>query len=1147
VPISTLDKDKVSAFGTKGTHEIENVGVRKERMNGAAARAERSLKPMRFVSLHHHSTFSSLDGFQLPEVHARRAAELNMSAIAMTEHGNISSHVKLEKACRDEKDDHKRPNPAYGMKPIFGCELYTGRVGKDATQKKYHLTVIAKTQEGYRNLLRLVSESYSEGFYHEPTVSWDMLRKYRKGLVVLSGCQGSLLFCSVVGGKLIDEQDASYRRGLEVARAFKRVFGDNYFVEVQAFPELDKTRRANPILTKIARKLGIGLVATMDCHYTVPTEQEIQKVLHNVRPGERRTLEDMEREWGYTVPLCPPKTDRSLYSRLRKTGISKQAAYEAIVNTELIAQECNVVLPKLPDLCYPVPHGFKDSQEYWRHLLKEGWKFRGYHKMSMADVKRAKAMLKNEMETIEGKNFVDYLLVVRDGIVFAKDYRGSDFPTGIPVGPARGSAAASIACYLLRITEVNPVLFPELVFERFIDMSRADPPDIDTDFASEGRHLVRQFYVEKYGEECVNNIGTFTYYKSRLALDDVAKVHKIPKWEIEKVKELLVERSSGDLRASATIEDTIEQFEAAAEVAKEFPAIHQATQLEGNVKQFGVHAAGLVVSNGDIREVCAVYERVVNKQLYQVVSMDKYDAERQGLLKLDFLGLSTLDIIAECMRLIDLPLGDLYQIPLNDEKTAKGFMANDVVGIFQLEGRAARSVNGALRAESFKEVCDVGALCRPGPLHNGASNEYIDIKRGISKPELIHPALEDITRTTHYQIVYQEQILRIVRTIGNFDWTAASHIRRIISKKHGQAEFNREWERYWTGAKSLHIRTEYPPMDEETARKIWGWCITAGSYAFNVAHAISYGMLAWWMMWFKMHHTAAFYAASLSKRGDGTGIMGSGQKTASTSKINTGRHATIIRDAMRGLEGLRDPINVKPPHPQRSDITWTRTGKHVIRAGFAQIDGIGENKARDIVEYRKGAVKEAEGLWVTRHDPEEFQNWDDLIKIKGFGEKTVAKIKDWVTQDDPFGVTTLDTLIQDIKASIEDGELDLPYPTHNSQEVPYERGKDVQVVWVGMVLNRNLRDLFETNRARHGVELDPKDVRDPDLREWVIMGGYDGEEILSLRIDRFRYPRFRSLVWDIKLGEDIVVAKGVKPGNRTARVIDLSKLWVIKT
>lgn len=1125
--------DDVAAFGTKGLHTIEHAGFKKEKRNGAAARAERSLKPMRFVSLHHHSTYSFLDGFQLPDAHARRIAELNGSAIAMTEHGNIGSHVKLEKACCDEKDDHKRDNPAYGIKPIFGVELYTGGVSKKTrTQKKYHLTILAETPEGYRNLLKLVSLSYKIGFYHEPTVDAKMLKKYKKGLIVMSGCQGSLLFCSMVGGKMIPEKEASYKRAKAVAKWFKKEFGDKYFIEVQAFPELDKTREANPKFERLARELRIPLVATLDCHYTVLREREMQKVLHNVRPGQTKTLEDMEREWGYAAPLCPPRTDKSIYRKLRRTGLSKSAAIEAIVSTEEIAQSCSVTLPRLPDLQYPVPRGFKDSKEYWRHLIKEGWKFRGYHKMKFSERKRTREMLAKEMKTIEGKDFVDYLLVVRDGIVFAKDYRGEDFPSGIPVGPARGSSAASIACYLLRITEVNPVHFPELVFERFIDESRADPPDVDTDFASEGRHLVREFYASKYGEECVNNIGTFTVYKSRLALDDVARVHKIPKWEVEKVKELLIERSSGDLRASATIEDTLEQFDAAAAVVEEYPEIKIATELEGNVKQFGVHAAGLVVSNGDIRDVCAVYERVVKDVVTQVVSMDKYDAERQGLLKLDFLGLSTLDVIAECMRQIDLPLSELYNIDLGDKKTAKGFTENDVIGIFQLEGRAARSVNGALRAETFKEVCDVGALCRPGPLHNGASSEYIDIKRGITSPELIHPALEDITRGTHYQIVYQEQILRIVRTIGNFDWTHAAHIRRIISKKHGQAEFNREWQRYWDGAQTLHERTDYPPMDEEQARKIWGWCITAGSYSFNVAHAISYGMLAWWAMWFKQHHTAAFYVSSLAKRPDGAGLMGSNQKVATTSKINTGRHATIIRDARRGRDGLREPIKVKPPSAARSGVTWSLVNRKVIRAGFAQIDGIAAAKSRDIIKYRE----ENGGI----------DRWDDLIEVKGIGDKTIEKIKNWVKQDDPFGIETLDKMIQQIKDDIEDGALDLPMPTHTAAEIPYERGKSANVTWIGMIMNRNIRDLFETNQARKGESLDPNSVDRPDLREWVIMPGYDGEEIVNLRVNRFQYPQFKKLIWSIRLGEDLIIGQGRKPGDRTARIVDLKRLWRIR-
>jgi DNA polymerase-3 subunit alpha len=309
------------------------------------------LKPMRFVSLHHHTTFSYLDGFGMPEAHVRRAGELNMSRLAFTEHGNTSSHVKAEVAAL-----------AAGVKPIFGCELYTGRVGEGATQRKYHLTVLAADAQGYENLLALVSRSYSEGFYYEPTVSWEMLREHRQGLIIMSGCQGSLLFCSAVGGKLIEAEDASAERALRVVRQFKRAFGDAYYVEVQAFPELELTRKANPILAWAAERAGAPLVATMDCHYTAPEEAELQQVLHNVRGAGRQTLEEQVRSWGYTVPLCPPTTDRSVYRRLVASGLTAGQARAALVATEEIASRCNVTLPRLEMVRYP---GGPADMEAW--------------------------------------------------------------------------------------------------------------------------------------------------------------------------------------------------------------------------------------------------------------------------------------------------------------------------------------------------------------------------------------------------------------------------------------------------------------------------------------------------------------------------------------------------------------------------------------------------------------------------------------------------------------------------------------------------------------------------------------------------------------------------------------------------------------
>lgn len=1107
---------------------------------------------MHFTSLHHHTTYSNLDGFQMPAIHANRIAELNGWALACTEHGNVGSHSRLERACAGEKDPiSQEPSRAGGIKPLFGCEIYmpTGRRwwADNKTQRKYHLTVLAKNATGYRNLLKLVSWSWTDsqsggGFYYEPTVTFKQLVAHKEGLLIMSGCQGGLLFCSTVGGKDIEPERASYKRGLAVAQRFAQVFGDDYAVEVQAFPELSETCRFNPLAERIAHAVRRRLVATKDCHYVLPEEAEIQQVLHNVRPGNKQTLEDQVRSWGYKAALCPPTTDRSVYLSLRGTGLSRDASIEAIASTEEIAQDCSVELPKLPMLRYPLPAGWTDERKYWRHLLKLGWKFRGYHKMPASVRKKARQMLDHEIDVIEQKNFVSYFLVVRDGIVFAKDYRQPPFGQGIPVGPGRGSAAASIACYLLRITEVNPMLFPNLMFERFIDISRADYPDIDTDFASEGRYLVLEFYASKYGRECVANIGTWTYYKSKLALDDVAKVHHVPPYEVEKIKDVLVERSSGDLRASATIEDTVDQFEAAGDVVERYPELRKAMQLEGNIKQFGVHAAGLAVANGPLTDITAVVQREVKGRRLEVITLDHRDAERQGILKLDFLGLKTMDMIHHCMTQLDMSLADLYGIPLDDAKVAAGFKRNDVVGIFQFEGRAVRSVAGSMEPDNFKEVCDCTALARPGPLHNGAANEYIDIKRGQRKPVKLHPALDDITADTNFQIVYQEQILKVMDVIGNFGWTHRSYIRKIISKKLGEQEFNRQWGEFWAGASTLHERHERyadSPMDEDTAKKIWGACITAGSYAFVIAHTISYGLLSWYMQWFKQHQPPTFYASQLiyaakQKSRGGNARAAKGEASQIVSAMDN--HVEIMRDA------LRHGIRVKPPHPRLSDLQWKPTGPKTLRAGLANAKGcnIGVKKAEQMVAWR--AARNGDGP---------VRRWSDYLEVPGIGQKTVDKLKEFGRGDDPFNITAIDRALAAAKKEILSGQLldrngkVLPMPNMNAAQVPYERGRDIDVVWVGLLYARNLRDIFESNRARTGEELKEDEVKDPHLREFMLCYGYDGEELLNLRFDRWRYPRFRGMLWKMKLAEDIVLVRGTKKGYRTAREITVSHMWVL--
>ena len=1068
--------------GDCATCEPTLVDVQKKRRKRSRHEATRTQrKPMRYRSLHHHSTFSFLDGFQMPDAHVRRAAEIGMQGLALTEHGNVSSHVKLEKASIE-----------HGVDPIYGVELYCGHVDEEKrTQRKNHLTVLAETQEGYSNMMRMVTQSWKDTYY-EPTTSGEVLRQYRKGLIILSGCTGSLLATSLVGGKNVPEDEASFKRGLKVAQRFARVFGDSYYLEVQAFPELDNVCRINSMIHEIHKRTGIPLVATGDCHYTDPTENEVQQILHNIRGGNRQTLEQQSQAWGYDVPLAPPLTDREIYQRLKATGLPSDAARDAILNTEVIANRCKgVVLPKADPLRFPLPEGFT-RETYWRHLLKKGWNYRGINRLSKAKKREYKERLDRELEIIEAKDFQDYFMIVSDLVIHAKE-------TGIPVGPARGSAAASLVCWMLRITEVDPVYFHTLVFERFIDHSRADLPDIDLDFDSERRHELKEYAERKYGSANVGLIATFTFFKSKNSLDDVGRVYRIPQFEINKIKDVLIERSSGDLRPSNTIEDTVAQFEDASDVLERFPDLKHSMDLEGNVKGLGAHAGGLIIASQPIDDVAAVYRNKVKDVENDVVGWDKEDVERQGLIKIDTLGLSTMTMLAEALRLLDMKLEDMYDIPLDDERVVRGFHNADVVGIFQFDGRATRNVTRELMPDTFMEVADICALSRPGPLHNGATSAYIALKHGLRAPEPVHPILDDITKDTHFQIVYQEQILRIVREIGNFDWTAAAYIRKIISKKLGEQEFERQFSRFLEGALT------HEGMTEDIVRDVWNRCITAGSYAFNLAHSVSYGMLAWWCMWLKTYHPEVFYVAALAK-------------------LPSEKHLDLLKDAKaHGVKALK-------PHPVKSGPSWTVAGKGRIRGGLAQVHGIGDKTAVRMLEHR-GEVG--------------VRTWDDFQVLKGIGPKTIEKINEFANQDDPYKIEWLKRRVQKV-VDYAATTSRLPNVTHTSEDVPYSAdGVNHEVVWAGVVNTRNLRDIFELHYSRTGEELDPAEVKDPHLREWVVMNGDDDTDIMTISFSRWNYPKYRRSIWGVDLDKDVVIVQGTKLGNQARRAIYVNNFWVI--
>lgn len=1049
---------------------------------------------MEFVSLHHHTTYSYLDGFGTPDEHFARAADLGYSAMALTEHGNVSSHFRGEKAAAKA-----------GIKPIFGLEAYTASTFTAKQQVKWHLGLLAMDAGGYVNLNRAVTQSWVDFYYH-PTLLGNNLAQHAEGLICLSGCSGSLLACTLLGGKGIPEPaKPDLRAAQRVAERFAALFGDRYYLEVQVFPELDRCVAINTAYEKISKWTGIPLVATQDVHYPKPDDNVMQLTLHACGRGHA-TVDDAARDWNYEVKLTLPESDDMVYRRLVRTGLTYSAAVSAVENTAAISSRIDVTLPKAERLRFPVPDDTTAEELIWE-WLREGWKYRGLNHRSRKEQEWYGDRVKYEMKLVLEKDFADFFLATSDVVKWAKDH-------GIPVGPGRGSAAASVVCWLLRITEVDPHRYQGMLFERFLDVNRADPPDIDLDFSDERRHEVRQYLERTYGKECVGTIANFVRYRGKNALVDVARVNEVPIPAKETVARLIIERSGGDSRASETLADTIQAFPDAAAVFERWPVLWQATRLEGNVRGMSVHAAGLVVANSPLTDVCAVYQRDGR----QVLSIDKYDVEDAGMLKMDFLGLSTMGMIARCLDMTGLSLEDLYAVPDDDPATLEIFRSGDVIGIFQFEGRATRVVNRDVRPDSFQEVADVNALSRPGPLFSGTTAEYCDVKHGRRTAERYHPIVDDATVGTYGQIIYQEQILRILKEIGGFSWFSVGQIRRIISKKLGEAAFQMSYKQFEEGAANLH------GIDSELALRIWKKIVTSGTYSFNIAHAISYSMLAWWCAYLKTHYPAEFYAACLAK-----------------SEPGKETEFKLLQDARR------HGIEIRPPSLKYSLQTWdvlpaANGTKAAVLAGFASVPGIAERTADIIVAQR---------------DETPFDDWPDLAKARGIGPKKVAAIRDFAQQADPFNLERTRNKLLGVWHAIKAGEIKCPLPTHNGEHVA-----DIQVPWgsrhnewkkgelvviAGICKARNYQDTIENIHSRSGDDLDVirKRLKRPDLVTSCVLQCYDATmEEVYLRINRWAFPRWRRTLETIRVEHDVIIGVGHKTsgfGNSLA----IEDLYVI--
>jgi DNA polymerase-3 subunit alpha len=1053
------------------------------------------------VSLHHHTTYSFLDGHGTPEQHLQRAADLGYDALAFTEHGNTSSHFRAEKAA----------NKIGGPKPIFGIEAYTSTVEGWDRQTKYHLTVLAMNQTGYRNLNLAVTRSWQQFKWH-PTMTSSDVAEFNDGLIVLSGCSGSYMACNLIGGKgfAVPETKAekwkAYNAVAVIADNFRRMMPGRFYLEVQAFPELEGTRKINTAYSRLSRELDIPLVMTLDCHYVLPTDNEMQVILHACGPQGRgmATADEMLRSWNYDVLLTLPETDKIIAKKLIDSGIPRQQAWEAVMNTADIAARCNVTLPKAERLQFPCPDRWDANGLIWE-WLREGWRYRRIGDRPQKEQDWFHDRIQYEMKHITEKDFIDFFLATSDVVRWCKT-DGNGMP--IPVGPGRGSAAASVVCWLLRITEIDPLRYPGMIFERFIDTTRVDPPDIDLDFADDRRHEVREYLESKYGYNCVGTIANFVRYRGKNSLVDVARVHSVPKAAKDIVSNLIIERSGGDSRFDASLADTAEMFPNAKAVFDAFPALWLATRLEGGVRGMSVHAAGLVVANSPLTDVCATYERDGRR----VLSIDKYDAEYAGMLKMDFLGLTTMGMIARCLELTGLTLEDLYAIPDDDTDTLGIFQRNDVIGIFQFAGRATRIVNRDVCPDNFWQVAAVSALSRPGPLFSGTTADYCDVKHGRKRAKRYHPVVDEITADTFGQIVYQEQILSILQKVGGFEWTDLNEIRRIIAKKIGQAAFQVSMKNFIDGAKKNH------GMDINTAEEVWKRLVTSGTYAFNIAHAVSYSVVSWWCAYLKVHYPVEFYASSLAK-----------------SEPGKETEFKLMQDA------IAHGIPVRAPN-WNSGPTWTpltdKSGTY-LTAGLTSVRGIADKTAASILRARA---------------QEPFTCWDDMLRAYNVGPATVESMKQFAADKDPFKLEVTSNIIAKVTAAIVTKELDAPIPTYDGDDVaavkapPWgSRKKGPEIVYAGIVKARIYQDVVENIHSRTGEDLDKieKELKHPELRKYCTLQCIgQGLEEVYIRINRFNFPRFRGQLEAIEVMHDVVVVRGHKtPGFGNSIAID--DMWVV--
>ncbi len=846
-----------------------------------------------FVHLHVHTDYSLLDGAcEIGELTAE-AARQKMPAVAVTDHGNLFAAANFF---------HQAAT--CGVKPIIGCEVYVApdsHKNKNAdAERSNHLVLLCENDEGYRNLIRLVSTGFLDGFYYKPRIDHELLSKHSRGLIALSACLRGEVTEHVLEDRHEQARVSAYR--------LQEIFGkQNFFLEVQD-QGLEVDQRVNQGIVRLAKETGIPLVATNDCHYLTRSDAHAQEVLLCIQTG--KTMSEPNR--------MRFATDQFYFKTAQEMAQVFRELPDALSRTMAIAERCHVKIDRVqnPFPEFQVPAD-TTTDSYFERVVREGFAERvpplerlaqeGRLRYTLAAYERR---LNDEIEMIKKMNFSGYFLIVWDFIRYAR-------AQGVPVGPGRGSAAGSLVSYALRITDVDPLQY-DLLFERFLNPERISMPDIDIDFCMRRRGEVIDYVRQKYGEQNVAQIITFGTMAAKAALKDVGRALDMPYGDVDRLAKLVPNQLNIALEDALKDPSPLAVQRDKDERVKEL--IEVALRLEGLARHASTHAAGVVISPRPLMEIVPLYRSSRDEITTQY---DMNALERIGLLKMDFLGLTTLTVLDDAVALIKQNRGveiRLSELPLDDAGTYAIFSRADVSGIFQFESHGMREILRRYQPTRLEDLTALNALYRPGPIQGGMIDDFIARKHGKKKVVYDLPELEEILSETYGVILYQEQVMQIANRLAGFSLGEADILRRAMGKKKRE-EMAAQREKFLAGCAARKVPAK-------KAEKIFDLMAEFAGYGFNKSHSCAYALLAYQTAYLKVHFPVEFMAALLTS------------ETGNTEKVVKYIHES------RGM-GIR----VLPPDVHQSSLYFTPVGED-IRFGLAAIKNVGENTAKAICEAR---------------------------------------------------------------------------------------------------------------------------------------------------------------------------------------------------